>query len=67
MYLTVGNAVNPHSKEKREMPWEYVQLRLCRDVYHCTPSALDEEDWATVQTHLRLLDVEARAKEMMKN
>ena len=39
-------------------PWPYVELRLCRDVYHCTPSQLDEEDWDTVKTHLALMGAE---------
>lgn len=40
-------------------PAEYVDLVLCRDVYHCTPSQLDEEDAARVLEHLECLNAEA--------
>jgi hypothetical protein len=43
------------------VPWEWVELQLCRDVYHCLPSELAEEDATTVLLHLSLLDAEARA------
>jgi len=35
---------------------------LCRDVYHCLPSELEQEDWATVQEHVAMLDGEASGK-----
>jgi hypothetical protein len=39
-----------------------VELVLCRDVYHCTPSELDEQDWGRVAAHLICLDVEAKLR-----
>ncbi len=42
------------------MPVDWLELRLCRDVYHCTPSELAEQDADQVNRHLRLLAVEAR-------
>jgi len=44
------------------LPWEYVELVLCRDVYHCSPSELGEQDWLTVMTHLHLLETEGKIK-----
>lgn len=43
-------------------PWEYVELVLCRDVYHCRPSELDVEDWDRVQGHLRVIGAEAKIR-----
>lgn len=45
-----------------EVPWEYIELQLCRDVYHCTPEELDRQDWERVRVHLRLLGAEGRAE-----
>jgi hypothetical protein len=44
------------------VPWEYTVLQLCRDVYHCRPSELLEEDAAIVRVHLALLSTEARIR-----
>lgn len=48
-------------------PWEYVELLLCRDVYHCTPSELAEQDWETVRVHLRLLSVEGKVQQAVSH
>lgn len=40
-------------------PWEFTQYRLCRYVYHCTPSELDQEERAVVDLHLRFATEEA--------
>ena len=40
-------------------PWEWTELQLCRDVYHCTPAELRAQDWETIRTHMALLDMEA--------
>lgn len=45
-----------------EAPPEYIELVLCRDVYHCTPAELDEQDWERVDTHLRLINTESEVK-----
>lgn len=42
---------------------EYVLLQLCRDVYHCTPLELDEQDWGTISVHLALLTAESKVRE----
>ncbi len=45
-----------------DLPAEYVDLVLCRDVYHCTPAELDEQDWERVATHLVCLEVETKVR-----
>ena len=45
-----------------DVPAEYMDLMLCRDVYHCTPTELDGQDWARVAEHLICLDVEAKVR-----
>lgn len=54
--LYIGGEANP-------APWEWTELYLCRDVYHCTPSELQQQDWATVQRHLLALEIEHEVKE----
>jgi len=39
-------------------PPEYLELILCRDVYHCTPVALAEVPMTKVLTHLTCLSIE---------
>jgi hypothetical protein len=48
----------PHAPQGA-VPWEWLELTLCKDVYHCRPSELAEEEWATVQLHLKLLEAKA--------
>jgi hypothetical protein len=49
-------------------PPEYVDLILCRDVYHCTPAELDEQEAARVQAHMLCLEMEVKvAKQREKN
>jgi hypothetical protein len=50
--------VMPHAPQG-EIPWAWTELLLCRDVYHCRPSELYDEEWATVSTHLALLEAKA--------
>lgn len=45
-----------------QAPVEYTELQLCRDVYHCRPSELAEEDAAVVRVHLALLTAESRVR-----
>jgi hypothetical protein len=47
----------------REMPWEYIELYLCRDIYHCTPNELAEQPIETVNMHLKLIGVENIVKQ----
>lgn len=42
-------------------------MRLCRDVYHCLPSELAQEDWGTIMKHLVCSDVEAKAGKLRRN
>lgn len=39
-------------------PPEYTELLLCRDVYRCLPSELDGEDYARIQRHIAMMNVE---------
>jgi hypothetical protein len=43
-------------------PKEWTDVLLYRDIYHCTPSQLEEQDLGTMRVHLALLDAEARAE-----
>jgi hypothetical protein len=47
-----------------ELPTEYVDLFLCRDVYHCLPSQLQAEDAVEIQKHLAMLAAEAQVRGM---
>jgi hypothetical protein len=44
-------------------PPEYLELLLCRDVYHCPPTELARVPLATVLAHLACLDAEAQVRE----
>jgi hypothetical protein len=48
-------------------PIEYVELILCRDVYHCLPSELAEEDLITVLNHLACLEGEAQYRKKQRD
>lgn len=41
-------------------PPEYLVYKLCKDVYHCRPSELRQEDLAEVLSHLICMGVESR-------
>ena len=43
-------------------PGEYLTFRLCRDVYHCRPSELEQEDLKTVLAHLICLSIETQVQ-----
>jgi len=43
---------------KSSLPWEVIEYRLCRYVYHCLPSQLREQDWDDIQRHLAVMSVE---------
>jgi hypothetical protein len=62
MYLTVGNAIDPATGDARPLPQEYIEFRMCEH-YHCLPSQLRREDWATVEQHLRFLDLRATTQQ----
>ncbi len=48
-------------------PPEYVDLVLCRDVYHCPPSELDRQDASTVLAHLVCLSAEEDYRKRKEN
>lgn len=41
-----------------DLPWEYIEMQLCRDVYRCLPSELDQEDWGRIRVHLAMMQAE---------
>ena len=47
---------------KGPQPWAYMELVLCRDVYHCTPVELARVPLTTLTAHLTCLDVEAEVR-----
>lgn len=47
------------------MPWEYVRLVLCRDVFHCTPSQLAREDPLVVLETLEVFGAEASVRRVL--
>lgn len=40
------------------LPVEYLQLVLCRDIYHCPPSMLP--DWVTIRRAMAMIDAEQK-------
>jgi len=51
-------AVADHIWTKRPPPWEYIEMILCRDVYHCRPSELRQEAYEDIILHLACLGME---------
>lgn len=45
-------------------PLEYVNLVLCRDIYHCLPSELRTEAVGDIMRTLACIDVEARVNNL---
>ncbi len=48
-------------------PFEYIELILKRDVYHCTTSQLRAENFRDVLTDLKCMEVEAEFTRVQKN
>jgi len=44
-------------------PVEYVELVLCRDVFHCLPSELRRERAADILNAVEILKAEAKVRE----
>ena len=38
-------------------PLEYIELMMCRDVYHCAPK--DLPPWHVIKRHIAIMEVEA--------
>lgn len=55
-------AVMEHLWTDGPMPYEYLELILCRDVYHCPPSQLPP--WHKVRRHLAMMEVEAQVEKL---
>lgn len=51
-----------YTENGRDLPWEYAELILMRDVYHCTPEELDRQDPERARLHLELISVENKVK-----
>lgn len=47
-------------------PWEYVELVLCRDIYHCTPSELDQQDLERIMLHIDMMKLEEEIRQFNK-
>jgi hypothetical protein len=45
-------------------PWEYIELILCRDVYHCTPMELADVPLNKIINHLTCIGVENKVASM---
>lgn len=41
---------------------EYIELLLCRDIFHCVPSQLDNEDAERVYNILACAAIQEKAK-----
>ncbi len=46
------------------MPTEFIDYYLCRYVYRCLPSELDQEAEEDIEIQMLCMDVEARVKQM---
>jgi hypothetical protein len=44
--------------KKAKIPEAYIELVLCRDVFHCTPGELYEQDYIKVQELLQMHSTE---------
>jgi len=46
------------------LPDEFLRMKMCRDLFHCTPGQLAEEDWIECKTMLLMhnCDIEHRNK-----
>lgn len=52
-----------HLWAKAPAPWEYSELILCRDVYHCTPNDLGDVPMDKIAAHMVCLAAESRVME----
>jgi hypothetical protein len=49
-----------HLWTKAPAPPDFIELWLCTQVYHCVPSALDEQDAETILRHMTILAAEGQ-------
>lgn len=52
--------------KKVQPPWEWTELQLCREVYHCSRTELYAMDWAEVAFDLEMLAAENEIDEAEK-
>ena len=45
-----------------DLPIEFSDYRLIRDLYHCTPEELDRQDDTTVELHGNFMALDARER-----
>ena len=48
--------------KKVEPPEDLIDYTLCRYVYHCTPSELDEQDAERIERHLIIFRQDERSQ-----
>lgn len=60
-------AILAHLATGKPAPREYVELVLCRDVYHCTPLELAQIPLETVEAHLICIAAETKVRNMRRN
>jgi hypothetical protein len=53
--------------KSRPPPPELQELWLCRDVYKCTPSELDEQDAETILAHIVCMNGEDNVRKAERN
>jgi hypothetical protein len=42
-----------------DAPQEYIELVLCRDIYHCPPDVLERQSITKIYRHLTIMNAEA--------
>lgn len=48
-------------------PWRYIELVLCRDVYHCTRAMLYQMDPEEVLLDLAMISLEMEIRELHRH
>lgn len=47
---------------RQQAPPIWAEYVLCCEMYHCTPSELDEQDWLRVNEHLLCREIEGQVR-----
>ena len=55
-------ALYAHLWTGADVPIEYIRLKMCRDVYHCTPTELDAVPWRVIAEDLTMMAVETEVQ-----
>ena len=48
------------------MPWEYIEYRLMKDLYHCTPKELENDPYEVLVRHWSFMQAEAHQAKIQK-